>query len=686
MLIEMFDADGRAVLLSDQIGRGGEGVIFAVEGEPNLVAKAYHRTPVPPDTLEKLQLMVARRSRALEAISSWPQSLLYSGDRREPSGILIPRIHNARHLHELYGTSTRRRHFPEAKWHHLVLAARNVAAAFDTMHEAGIVVGDVNQGNVLVDSTMCVRFIDCDSFQVCSEDKIFHCPVGTPHFTPPELQSKKLRDERRSANHDVFGMAVLMFHLMFVGRHPFAGRFYGAGDLTIEKAIGERRFAFSRDRAATQVEPPPASLLLEDIPPPLAALFERAFRSVEGEARPTAREWVTQFDALIKQRRSCSFDAAHVYYSQLAQCPWCRIEDEGGPAFFILDGSASLISPERLEHLERKLARVNYPTFPGVAPSQLKIPKPLSPKRRSKFGRPSAPDLAVGILAASLALCLAAPVSGWLLVAGICGTVAAGGTLLFNGEARRRREVVDDLLRRLAQSQLQLHKQSRAVIAASRRRQAVFDSSVSELDAERENYRKADHQLEDVLVLYRISQKNRFLASQTIQDNVRQIAGMTASTAAVLQSYGVENAADVEAIKLMGVPMLSPGLTMELKSWRQRVEQQFVFKPEHGLSLDRSSASDPNAVKRFKAIQAKRILMGARQLDSLAAAGREQLAGELRQYEQSAERARELVRQLRDVQSDRRPWERAVNRSRGWILGAASAVPVIGLLAYWLFG
>jgi len=32
---------------------------------------------------------------------------------------LIPRISDARELHELYGTTNRRLHFPEAQWHHL---------------------------------------------------------------------------------------------------------------------------------------------------------------------------------------------------------------------------------------------------------------------------------------------------------------------------------------------------------------------------------------------------------------------------------------------------------------------------------------------------------------------------------------------------------------------------------------
>jgi hypothetical protein len=47
-----------------------------------------------------------------------------------------------------YGTYNRSRHFPEVKWHHLLLAAPYVAAAFDSLHAAHIVVGDVNQANL----------------------------------------------------------------------------------------------------------------------------------------------------------------------------------------------------------------------------------------------------------------------------------------------------------------------------------------------------------------------------------------------------------------------------------------------------------------------------------------------------------------------------------------------------------
>ena len=236
----LFDAACRTVLLGDEIGHGGEGSVYEVDGEfvvggEGLPQDATSRRPdrqAASDDVAAGPLRWKRLPPGRDRCSS-------IRSRSKPCGLLMTKMVGARPLHELYGTTNRRRHFPDVGWHHLVLAARNAAAAFHTLHSAGIVVGDVNQGNLLVDKQMCVRMIDCDSFQITREGKTFNCPVGTPHFTPPELQGKKLRDVVRTVNHDRFGLATLIFHLMFVGRHPFAGRFRGTGDLSIEKAIAE---------------------------------------------------------------------------------------------------------------------------------------------------------------------------------------------------------------------------------------------------------------------------------------------------------------------------------------------------------------------------------------------------------------------------------------------------------------
>ncbi len=657
-------------------------------GAPKRAAKIYHQTPLPGDQLAKLEAMIAQRSAKLDGIAAWPTSLLFHPHRGKPCGVLMPRVIGARHLHELYGTANRRLHFPDAQWHHLVLAARNVAAAFDTMHVAGILIGDVNQGNLLIDEQMCVRFIDCDSFQITAGDRTFPCPVGTPHFTPPELQGKQLRNTPREPEHDLFGMAVLLFHLIFVGRHPFAGRFRGAVDLTVEKAIAERRFAFSRDRAATRVDPPPASLLLDDIPPARGALFERAFRkgASGAEPRPTAVEFAEQLDLLLKQRKVCSFDPAHVYYRALPQCPWCRIEDVGGPAFFISSGSATIISRDRLSHLEEKLNRLVLPAFPAISPQQLKVPQALKPQRAKTHIKLGGPDLAAGLLAASAGLCLVGLWSGWALLAGALGSAAAGTWLLAGAEAKNRRRRAVELANRLGSMQRQLYQQAQTLLNAHRQREFAFEGSLDQLKEEIEHHRAADKQLPDVMAVHRTSEKNRFLSRHLIQDHVAAIPGLTFPAASVLQSYGIESAADVESLKLLGIPMLNPGLMLELLSWRERVQRQFSYKVDPAIALDQAPQGGKAAEMRFKAAIARRILMAAAQLEAVARAAGDQVAAQVGQFEQAAAGARAFARELRDDASARRKLERLVNQSPLTIVAASLAAPAVGLVLWLLFG
>ncbi len=675
------DARGQHIKLGERLGAGGEGAVYAVEGHPALAAKIYHK-PLDAEHVEKMQAMIARRSEALDVVSAWPQSLLFDA-RRQACGILLPKINNALQLHELYGTSNRRQNFPDAKWHHLVLAARNVAAAFECMHQAGIVVGDVNQGNLLVDREMCVRFIDCDSFQIQADGRTFPCPVGTPHFTPPELQSKNLRDEARTPEQDRFGMAVLMFHLLFVGRHPFAGRFYGAGELTIEKAIAERRFAFSKDRSETLVEPPPASLLLTDVTPGAAALFEAAFRA-EPDARPSARAWAEELESLIRQRKPCNLDQAHIYYGPLTECPWCRIEDEGGPSFFILGGSTTTVGSDRLDRLEEKLRKLKLPVFPDLAPTQLKLPNALAPKRATKSLRVTLPDLAAWTMAAGAAACLAGAASGWSYLAGVALMAVSGAYLLFAREPKERRRCIDELNAGFEKQQVQLYHRAKTVAGQHELRKSSFENSVEQLRQEYDNYRNAGTQLHDILALYRVMQKNRFLSTHLIAKNVRRIPGMSPSLAARLASYGIESALDVDPLRLLGLPMIDEDRLLELKTWRDGVERQFVYTPEHGVNLGKGTSANEATIKRFKSSLARRILMAVRQLESVVRSGREQLNADLQYFDAAADRARGAANQARDVQSARRPLERTINRSVAVILGIAACAAALGGISYWM--
>jgi|SRR5262245_13171685 len=130
------------------------------------------------------------------------------------------------------------------------------------------------------------------------------------------------------ANHDNFGLAVMIFHLLFMGRHPFAGRFLGRGDMPIETAIQQYRFAYGSDCKLTQMEPPPHVPALVSVSPGIASLFERAFSrtSTNGHARPTPADWITALDSVANQLARCKREPNHLHVSSSLACPWCEIE------------------------------------------------------------------------------------------------------------------------------------------------------------------------------------------------------------------------------------------------------------------------------------------------------------------------------------------------------------------------
>jgi hypothetical protein len=151
--------------------------------------------------------------------------------------------------------------------------------------------------------------------------------VGTPEFTPPELQGKPLDRLTRTANHDAFGLAVLIFNLLFMGRHPFSGRYLSSGEMPLERAIEEFRFAYSARRNRTRMEPPPNVPLLTDIPADMRDAFETAFgKAGVVTGRPQAADWVRLIGSAEKQVIACRASLAHQYLKPARSCPWCRME------------------------------------------------------------------------------------------------------------------------------------------------------------------------------------------------------------------------------------------------------------------------------------------------------------------------------------------------------------------------
>ncbi|MBK8755374.1 MAG: hypothetical protein IPL99_28755 [Candidatus Competibacteraceae bacterium] len=573
--------------LGQALGRGGEGTVHQIAGRPGFVAKIYHQ-PISADKTLKLEGMVRQAHPGLLDIAAWPVDVLRTQPEGPVQGFIMPRVNGYREIHSLYGPAHRKKAFPHADWSFLVHAARNLSSAFEAIHARGHVIGDVNPGNVVISPQALVKLIDCDSFQINADGRLFPCDVGVPQFTAPELQGRSFHRLQRTPDHDGFGLALLCFHLLFMGRHPFAGRYQGKGDMPIERAIQELRFAFGRHAGSRQMEPPPYILPFAALPHPITDLFERAFASPSlAQGRPTARDWLQALERLSRELRSCGRNSVHKYPRHLRDCPWCELERVSGTLFFLpaphtvvaellaglpdfdLDQVWSRIlavAPPRDEAMPSPLSRISILPTP--------LPEPLRRVQRSNGIKAA---LTAGV---ALAAMLIRPrLSGlWLPLAVIAWS------LLRNPAVRREYQ-----RRRLALLAARRERQELHTVWNQRATGQLFADRLHQLCALRDRHRNLPTELQREG--QRLEADQRQIQLQTFLENqfidAAQIPGILTTHRMALESYGIETAADVSAEALKTVPGFGQRLGRQrvaaLLDWRRALEQRFRYDPCKGV-------------------------------------------------------------------------------------------------------
>ena len=224
---------GRSYTLVERIkkGKGGEGKIFEVSGQPNVLAKIWHEAG--GQRARKLDELLKSKPAIHTELQStlhlaWPSEVL-SDSRGTTAGFLMPKAPENRYYQLVHYCNPMRRHELEKSLgstfsrSDLLTIARNIALLLKHLHLAGYVVGDVNQTNLLAAPDGSIFLIDVDSIQVGDPQTsgVFRCLVGMEEFTPPRLIGKHLPDVDRAAEDDLFGLAVLTFQLLMNGVHPY---------------------------------------------------------------------------------------------------------------------------------------------------------------------------------------------------------------------------------------------------------------------------------------------------------------------------------------------------------------------------------------------------------------------------------------------------------------------------------
>jgi serine/threonine protein kinase len=322
---------GRIFDLHEPFRSGGEGAIYEVPHYPNLVAKVYHAQRRTPERIAKLQIMVAHPPvNPTEHLNhpsiAWPTELLRDTATNQLVGFVMPRVRQMLPLSEVYNPRARRRQLPLFNYRYLVRTARNLCAAVQAVHQAGYVIGDLNESNVLVSDQALVTLVDADSFQVRDPETgvVYRSLVGKPEYTPPELQGCSFADVDRQPEHDAFALAVLIFRLLMEGFHPFDGVYRGRGEPP-EMGARIRNGYFPYARGRTGIEPSPLAPPFEMLHPDLQALFVRCF--AEGHrnrrVRPRVEDWLEALEGAEDALQQCGQNEQHYYWVHWSGCPWC---------------------------------------------------------------------------------------------------------------------------------------------------------------------------------------------------------------------------------------------------------------------------------------------------------------------------------------------------------------------------
>jgi DNA-binding helix-hairpin-helix protein with protein kinase domain len=310
------------------LGQGGEGAVYGVRGNSELVAKIFfHPTK---NHAEKLAAMLSTPPCTHAASGpihvAWPVARLLSVEAGAVVGYIMPRLTGARPVCDFYHPGTRRRCCPLFSYAYLVRTARNLAAAVQSLHDSSFVIGDLNESNVLVTNQATVTLVDTDSFQIKDWGRLFCCPVAKPEFTPPELQGAFVGDLDRLREHDAFALAVLIFQLLMQGVHPFSGIYTGSGETpSLADRIAAGWWPYAWHHAADPVQPPPYAPPWWVLPPRVQDLLSACFE--DGHAnpslRPTAQDWRDALEESERQLVICAINQQHVFVRGLDTCPWC---------------------------------------------------------------------------------------------------------------------------------------------------------------------------------------------------------------------------------------------------------------------------------------------------------------------------------------------------------------------------
>lgn len=220
---KVFSPANEVKWLGTELASGGEGRVYPLQDNPNILVKWYHPEVLQKrgkELQEKIECMSTLKPAFSQTAVSWPSISVFD-EKKNWIGYAMRRAEGVP-LARLAHPMTYQKYFPNLDRVGIVNYLLSLLEALHSLHQKQVMVGDYNLNNILcTPGTNQITLIDCDSYQIQHNGKFYPCPVGSPDMTAKEQHGQAFSKVQRTEQSEWFSVAIVLFKCLMPGRHPY---------------------------------------------------------------------------------------------------------------------------------------------------------------------------------------------------------------------------------------------------------------------------------------------------------------------------------------------------------------------------------------------------------------------------------------------------------------------------------
>ena len=343
----------RNVVLGEKIvhnSRGGEGIIYQCS-DGDCVIKLFHEDH--RDTRKEKKLRAMTQLTNTDNGICWPKDVLtYNG---KFVGFIMPKARGEQ-LNDVLFQSALDEEFtarmPKYDRHYQVELILRRLNLFKELHEKGVLVGDINTKNIMIDPNDAnkVTLVDMDSVQF----SVYNCPTTTLGYNSPEVILRNGRDSvlkrtdqgvfnfvdyysryYRTIENEYYAIAVLIYKILMLDVDPYTVSDHNDEAPTPGLEQEEEEIIFCADSvypySAVETEVSPTNVALYTVWSHFPSFLKEAFVNVFSGTckRYTVDEWIAifnRYNTLMKNGELEAVDPLYLEYAQVESIEFEKLE------------------------------------------------------------------------------------------------------------------------------------------------------------------------------------------------------------------------------------------------------------------------------------------------------------------------------------------------------------------------